>query len=159
MASGAYRQRGNTGRVSTPFGWRDPDGGFASHSALIVSIDRPDVSIAWGLQAGDRFTVESLGFADPSVLPTTADVRFHGALIHREDLWLVDGARCWLPAPCPEFDYDEHGRASQVGESVSRWKADFARLLDSQANHHSEFDRYLTQCGWTVVSGHPLDGD
>lgn len=133
---------------------------FDSHAMLYVNVERPEVSIAWGLELHDELRFD-WPMADPDVSACAADILLNGVLVHRESILMVDGARAYLPHPRPWMiktgAKDQRLGYEHVGDTATEWEMRLARLLDDLARHGSEFDSYLERTGMVIVQGHPLD--
>lgn len=128
------------------------------HYGAAVNIEHPEVTIAWGMKVEDELHFEfAEHFANRRVDSIAADINYFGALIHREQLLAVDGGRAYLPMPRMMTVEVSPGDYRQVGEEVSAWRTEFARLLDQLGGRHSDFDRYLNGASFVIVPGHPLD--
>ena len=132
------------------------------HSHYVL---RSDVSItlAIGMDGfnGDRplTFAWSAHFSDESVTGVFADVLFHGQVVHRKQLLVVDGARAYLPTPSRAAantgQDDIAGVTSQAfTETVTEDEVSCARLCDRLAGRR-EFDRYLRDSELVQVPNPP----
>jgi hypothetical protein len=122
------------------------------HSRVVYRADVA-LSLAWGMPYDD-LPRTSDRFADEAVSLVFVDILWHGALVDRRVLQVVDGGRCMLPVGRPVVvDSDDPAAApfglEVVGATVSAYDRDVARLLD-RVSSGREFDRYFKQAGLIV---------
>ncbi len=112
-----------------------------SHSE--VAVYKPDVSItmAWGFEANDDYVAEwTKKFSDEKARSFLVDVFYNNALVFREYLVSVDGARAYLPMP-------DGVDTLTVPVAYNS----FVQLIESLSTRSSEYSGYFDRAGFTAV--------
>jgi hypothetical protein len=138
--------------------WTDKDGRYIeikTHHSFAVNLERPEVSLAWGLPVGHELDPDAFPFSFPDNRFETiaADVLLNGFLVERRSLLVVDGGRAALPWPDYAFGPrdDEKGYGEVMGDTVTDWDYRFANLLHELEGGVSEFESYFNRTG--IVRG------
>lgn len=116
------------------------------HSNMASYMPNLSITIAWGIESGDKSDVVDRDWAknNPNPNPGTSsylDFFYNNALVFRVAYCLVDGGRCPIPFP----DYDEHGNVS-----VPREHHDLIKKFSEISNRSFIFDGYFARTGITI---------
>lgn len=116
------------------------------HSSVASYMPNLSITIAWGIQVGDKNDRVDRPWAKNNPDPSPGrssylDFFYNNALVFRVAYCTVDGGRCEIPFP----DYDEHGNVS-----VPREYHDLIKKFSEIVNRSFIFDGYFARTGITI---------
>jgi len=123
--------------VSAEGHWVEVD----THHYMAVYREDVDLRLAWGLQVDDRLRFEGLTFLHDSISRFAVDAFWHGALVARWYLLLVDEGRCYLPNVGHEFVRTSDsalGGVQPFALSATASEIRLATLLNDLVGRHSQ---------------------